>query len=392
MRVIQVVGSIDNKAAGPSYSVTGLAEALCARGVDAEIFSTSVSKSGDERGNSRVFSTDFSNIPGVRRLLFSKSLAAAIEVGAAAGAVLHAHGLWLMPNIYPGTSALRHRCPLVTSPRGMLGKEALQFSARKKQMFWMLAQRRVLMRSDCLHATSMEECEAIWARGILRPVAIVPNGVDIPPDHENARHSKRSDAAGESRTVLYLGRLHAKKGVDTLLQAWAKLQSEFPAWRLRIVGPLEGPQHLELRKLAGMLRLDRVTFENALFGDDKQDAYREAELFVLPTLNENFGMVIAEALASGTPIVTTKGAPWQGVVDNACGWWVDHGADSIAGSMASAMMLPRPELRRMGSRGRAWMSRDFSWTKVAANMEQVYKWTLGEAERPESVVLPGEAN
>src|SRR5262249_10933006 len=147
------------------------------------------------------------------------------------------------------------------------------------------------------------------------------------------------------------GRIHPKKGLDHLIRAWAKVETGYDHWRLRIVGPAELGHDAELRTLAENLKLSRVSIEPAIYGDRKYAAFREADIFVLPTLNENFAMTVAEALAAGTPVISTKGAPWAGLEVNRCGWWIDHGIEPLAAALNDAMTLPREELRAMGARG-----------------------------------------
>ena len=383
MHITHIVESVANEASGPSYSVTRLAEALAARGAAVDLLSTGVPAEAFHNGVRRqVLPPDWPSAPIIGRLSFSRSLRAAIDRSAAGGAVLHGHGLWLMSNIYPGWSAGRHRTPLIVSPRGMLGPAALQFSRKKKLAFWALAQRRALARVNCLHATSHQEHDDIRAFGLSSPIAILPNGIDVPA--VNGRDEQR---APEQGTVLYLGRVHPKKGLDRLLLAWARLEAAHPDWRLRIVGPSEGGHGEELRTLAANLGLARVTFEDSLFGAAKRTAYRQADVFVLPTLNENFAMTVAESLAEGTPVISTKGAPWAGLAQNRCGWWIDHGVEPLAAALTEAMALPAAERAAMGTRGRAWMIRDFSWQRIAEDMLQVYGWCAGRNERPDTVML-----
>lgn len=122
--------------------------------------------------------------------------------------------------------------------------------------------------------------------------------------------------------------------------------------------------------------------EGPIPGDAKTTAYREADLFVLPTLNENFALTVAEALAAGTPVISTKGAPWSGLQREGCGWWIDHGVEPLAAAMAHAMALPRETLKTMGNKGRAWMARDFSWDRIARDMLDVYLWLARGGEPP----------
>ena len=144
--------------------------------------------------------------------------------------------------------------------------------------------------------------------------------------------NRREDAA--DRVVLSLGRIHPKKGLDRLVRAWAKVEAAHPDWRLRIVGPAELGHDAELRALAASLNLSRVSIEPAIYGEEKYTAFREADIFVLPTLNENFAMTVAESLAAGTPVISTKGAPWAGLEVERCGWWIDHGIEPLAAALA----------------------------------------------------------
>ena len=111
------------------------------------------------------------------------------------------------------------------------------------------------------------------------------------------------------------------------------------------------------------------------------------DLFVLPTLSENFAITVAEALAAGTPVIATKGAPWHGLEREDCGWWIDHGVEPLVAALAKAMTMQREALQAMGAKGRAWMARDFSWDRVANDMLDVYRWLLAGGEPPRTVRL-----
>jgi glycosyltransferase involved in cell wall biosynthesis len=287
-----------------------------------------------------------------------------------------------MPTIYPARHAKRHNAPLVQSPRGMLAAAALKFSAQKKRLFAALVQRRALNAVTCFHATSREEMADIRAYGLDAPVAVIPNGIDVPV----LDGGTRPDPAGP-RTLLYVGRLHAIKGLDRLLEAWARIEARHPEWRLRIVGPSERAHRIELETVATRLKLARVSFEDALFGNAKLAALQAADLLVLPTLNENFAMIVAEALAAGLPVVATKGAPWAGLVEHRCGWWIDHGVEPLVATLTEAMAMPREALAAMGARGRIWMARDFAWERIAGDMLDVYRWCAGRGDRPDCVSL-----
>jgi len=171
------------------------------------------------------------------------------------------------------------------------------------------------------------------------------------------------------------------------VRAWAKVEPAPPKWRLRIVGHDELGHARELAALAAELKTQRVSIEGPVAGDAKAAAYREADLFVLPTLNENFAITVAEALSFGTPVIATKGAPWRGLECEGCGWWIDHGVEPLVATLAEAMDMERGVLRAKGAKGRAWMKRDFSWDRVAHDMLAVYGWLSSGSEMPGTVRL-----
>jgi glycosyltransferase involved in cell wall biosynthesis len=311
----------------------------------------------------------------------SPSLRKALMADARAGRILHAHGLWLMPNVYPAwvKQGSGGSVSIVHSPRGMLGRAALKISACKKRPFWRLLQRSALEAADCLHATAPSEHEEIRISGLTNPVAIIPNGIDLP----NLDAIPRSK--GHDRVALSLGRIHPKKGLDRLVRAWAQIEHEFPSWSLRIIGPAEISHDKELRCMAQSLGAERISIEGAVYGEAKAIAYCSADLFVLPTLSENFAITVAESLAAKVPVVSTKGAPWAGLETERCGWWIDHGVEPLAAALRTAMAMPREELHTMGARGRAWMARDFSWDRIARHMLDVYVWLKVGGEPPGTV-------
>lgn len=330
----------------------------------------------------RRFPQDYAQVPILRGLRCSSGLVQGLRGAAAAADVVHNHGLWLMPNVEAGRAAARAGKPFVVSPRGMLAPAALAFSRAKKQAFWRFLQEAVVRRAACLHATSEAEYEEIRAFGLDNLCAVIPNGVDFP-----GGPAARPVGHGGERIALSLGRVHPKKGLDRLIHAWAKVESEYPLWRLRIVGPSEDGHADQLRALARSLGLARLLIEGPVYGEAKWTAHQAADLFVLSTLNENFGLTVAEALASGVPVIATKGAPWRGLASEGCGWWVEHGVESLAAAMANAMAMPRETLHAMGLKGRVWMARDFSWDRVARDMADVYRWLAFGGERTSTIRL-----
>ena len=382
---VHVVAGLDPVNGGPSYSVPRLCEALAVAGAEATLLSVAEKENGQrasyQKGyHDRRFAWDYARIPILRRLRFSRALSSALHNAALTADVIHNHGLWVMPNISAGVAAAGGPTPLVVSPRGMLAPAALAFSRWRKRAFWALLQGSVISRAACIHATSEQEFEEIRGLGLANPVAIIPNGIDLP---ELAW--SESAAPAIERIVLSLGRIHPKKGLARLVRAWSKVEARYPAWRLRIAGPPERGHDNELRALAVSLGLTHVSVEGPIYGEAKTSAYRCADVFVLPTLNENFGLTVAEALAAGTPVISTKGAPWSGLEREGCGWWIEQGIDPLAAALARVMALPREPLKTMGDKGRKWMARDFSWDCVGRSMLDLYLWLARHAEPPATI-------
>jgi glycosyltransferase involved in cell wall biosynthesis len=347
MHAVHVIAGLRQTDGGPAYSVPRLCRALAAAGATVDLMTvseTTEQQVSDGNYRERRFVWDGAHIPFIRAVRRSSALARSLRSEAGRADVVHDHGLWLLPNVYAGREAGRARRPLIVAPRGMLSPTALSFSKTKKRLFWLLLQRSAVIRAACFHATSEQEYEEIRAFGLRQPVAIVPNGIDV--DEQTVRTAPQTSR----RTVLSLGRMHPKKGLDTLLHAWRKVETAHPDWRLRITGPSENGYDAKLRALAAELRLSRVSIEGPVYGDDKRRIYADADLFVLSTLNDNFALTVAEALAAGVPVVATKGAPWKGLVDEGCGWWIDHGVDSLGGSIMAWTRSQQRSRPRSGSR------------------------------------------
>ena len=179
----------------------------------------------------------------------------------------------------------------------------------------------------------------------------------------------------ETKTALFLGRIHQKKGLLMLVEAWARVRPQ--GWRLVVAGPDEAAHKIKVEKAVEEAGLSHVvSFTGPIQGRAKESLMFDASLLVLPTHSENFGMVVAEALAHGLPVLTTTGAPWSGLPKVGCGWWVDVSVDGIAEGLRQATRLEAKSLREMGLRGRKWVETEFSWSSVANQFIASYESLL----------------
>lgn len=378
MRIHHVVSSILEKYGGPSNSVPALCNALADAGheVTLHTFAPAPALVGRRfelrtyRWEQRVAAPvglTWDMLPGLR-------------AAARSGEILHVHGLWMLPNILPAAAVLGTHCKLVYAPRGMLDSWSLAQSARRKRWLWRFAQGPAVRRAALLHATAPSEAASMRTLGLGAPIALVPNGVEIPPEADTAQHG------GPLRTLLFLSRLHPKKGLDELLRAWGLVQRSQPDWQLLIVGPDNDAYLPSLRALADELALARIHFRPAAYGAEKVAHLRAAQLYVLPTHSENFGLGVAEALAHGLPAIVGRGAPWASLATERAGWHVDNDVAALASCLREALACPPEVLHEMGRRGRAFVTDAFSWSRSARDLAEAYAWaSTGTGPTPSCV-------
>ncbi len=298
--------------------------------------------------------------------------------------IIHDHGLWLLCNHVTTDAANRLGVPFVVSPRGMLEPWALDFKSWKKKLAWRLWVGRDLNKVTAFCATAQKEAENLRQLGFRQPIAIIPNGIDIEPAFGSQKTDNR-----HIRQALFLSRVHPVKGVCELVEAWAKVRPI--GWELVIAGPDEDGHATEVRSCISRYGLDSVVrLIGPIDGEAKWRLYQESDFFVLPTFSENFGIVVAEALAMGTPVITTKGAPWDGLVQHNCGWWIDIGVEPLVQALGDATALRAEMLSAMGARGRHFVGQSFAWERIAEKMQKFYLWLLGQTEKPDFVRGAGE--
>jgi glycosyltransferase involved in cell wall biosynthesis len=363
MRVLLTVASLLPEYGGPAFSVSRLALALAEKGAEVGLWASDQTAAVTSLLPAR---------PSVQRII--GTVAEALDRFGRTD-VLHDNGMWLPHNHRLAVLAARFGIPRVVSTRGMLEPWALSHKTLKKRIAWRLYQRRDLKQAHCHHATAETEARNLRCFGLGIPIVAVPNGVDVPEESAFATSTDEKRANSGQRTALFLGRIYPVKGLPMLVEAWARVR---PAgWHLRIAGPDEAGHQREIEKAVAAAGIgDVVSFTGPVGDRLKKSAFLDADLFVLPTHSESFGMVIAEALAHGLPVLTTKGAPWPMLPQSGCGWWVDATVDGIARGLQEATSLEFETLQAMGAKGRTLVAQEFGWPRSAKLILSVYEEVL----------------
>jgi glycosyltransferase involved in cell wall biosynthesis len=311
----------------------------------------------------------------------------ALSTLAAAADLVHCHGLWLYPTLIGGPILRDLRKPYVLSLHGALMTDAMARSRLKKTIALTLFERRNIESASVVITTSRPELDQLRSLGLSSNGTVLPLAID-PAAMAFFAASRKPEAADtrdaqRERTVLCVSRFHSRKRLVEMVQAFANVAEGFPDWRLRMLGP-DYEQGYRTRVLSAAQQsglASRISVEPALEGEKLWRAYKDADLFVLASSFENFGLVIAEALAAGVPVIATRGAPWPQLAAERCGWWIDASLEALPATLKEAMSQPSENLREMGKRGSRLVERDFSLRALGAALSSLYGSVLDGRNR-----------
>ncbi len=258
--------------------------------------------------------------------------------------------------------------PVVYCSHGMLEPWILKrHHWTRKVPALLLYQKKALKNADILLATAESEKQNLLKLGYNNKVVVVPNCIDT------NNISIRTNW-GKMHVILFFSRIHEKKGINLLIEAAAKLKDKLLNYKIVIIGDGSPSYCNRLKKLSEKYKVNNIIhFMGGVYGKKKWEILKAADVLILPTYSENFGICIAEALACGTPVITTKGAPWQDLETYDCGWWTEIGTDAIAEALVSFLNCSDEKLKAMGTNGRALIERKYSSEIVAQMMIKLYE-------------------
>ena len=371
---------------GPIRCVHGLAVALARRGHDVQVYTTTMD--GDKNLDvplDRPVDLDgvavhYFPVPGLRRLFWSPAMGKRLRATVSEFDIVHLHAVFVWPPRAGARAAARAGVPYVMTPHGMLIRDLIRAKSRWVKTAWIsLVERRSLARASALHVTAKLEHAEIRALRLPEPeiVAEVPNGVDWPAQHLPL--AATPFAALPQPFALFLSRLNWKKGLDRLITAWQWV----PRLPLVIAGNDEEGYRAQLERLAESLGIaSRVIFIGPVDDDHKWALYERAELFLLPSYSENFGIVVAEAMLMACPVLVTPEVGISELLKASDSGVVTSNDPVNLAAVINELLADEPRRRELGRRGREAARRQLAWSGVVEQMEDLYLSVLDQPGAP----------
>lgn len=291
--------------------------------------------------------------------------------------IFHVHGLWRYHSFITSKIAAKRKIPFLISAHGFLIPfERMKDHKIKKKLAWKIYKKKELSRAKCIHASSILEAKNIRSLGIDVPIAIIPNGINT------EFYSLKEVQQKTKRRILFLSRLHPLKGLNELLEVWNEFSvTEREGWELVVAGSGDEDYQELVRLFIQNNKLDKeISLVGFVDGQVKVDLLQSADVFVLPSYTESFGLAIGEAMSCGLPVITTKGTPWQELEEYKAGFWIDLNKQSLGQSLKAIMTMTDSERYSMGCNGRKLIESKYTQEKVVQRMINLYQWMLGKQE------------
>lgn len=382
MKVNVVTSSISRNAGGLFVSVRHLSQEIDRKTDGVTIHGLDDRYAAEDTSDWKPLIPNIHKVKGLKSWGYSKELKDSLVSSEAD--IYHVHGIWMYPSVVTGAIARRKGKPYVVSPRGMLDPWALKNSAWKKKIVGWLLENRNLRAVSCINALCESEYQSIRAYGLKNPVAIIPNGIDLPEIEEVLPSPWQEQIAKGKKVMLFVGRIHPKKGLPNLIKAWAK--TKLAGWALAIAGWDQGGHEDELKRMVAELGFEKdIIFLGPVFDDKKQACLQNADAFILPSFSEGLPMSVLEAWAYSLPVIKTLqcNIP-QGFAAKAA---IEIGpeVDSISDGVNKFVMLSESQQNQIGQNGLHLVKDQFTWPRIASQMIDVYRWILGQGDKPDCV-------
>ncbi len=385
MTVVHVTSWLSRNGGGIPPVIWALARETSRRGINASVIGLNDQWVKDDCKKDG-FPFAAGDVIGPKAFGFSPELRKQLQMRAQRPGVVHSHGLWMYPGLAAREVSKNNGCRLLISPHGMLEPWALNHSSWKKKLAECLFERKNFQEAACLHALCQAEAENFRRYGLKNPIAIIPNGID-PHDFERQPDGaiiEKFPGMRGRRRMLFLSRLHPKKGLDNLLESWRKLAPDYKDWQLLIAGRGEPAYENKLRALAGDLS-QSVLFLGPLYGEDKKQILAAADAFVLPSLSEGFSVAVLEAAAAGLPVLLTPQCNFPELIQAGAALEISTDPSGIANGIRHILELPEEQRKATGLRGRELVKKSYTWPFIAEQMCRVYEWLAGTAPMPDTV-------
>lgn len=299
--------------------------------------------------------------------------------------ILHIHGLWRFPHLFINTWDKKRKSPILCTPHGMLDPYIIAKQGKLKRYISSLFFDSALNKITCFHALCKKEALDIRAYGLTQPIAIIPNGVELPTSIIHTTIDKK-------KQLLYLGRIHPKKGIDLLLYAIKNIAENnihfFEDWHIDIVGWDHENTLCKLKKIIEKNNLcNYITFHGELYGDKKNEIFSSANAFILPSHGEGLPMSILEAWSWKLPVLMTEqcnlpeGFKYEAAIK------IEDNTQSVINGLYQLFHMSESQLNTMGENGYKLVKTHFSWECSAQKMVELYNWLTKKGKKPEFIYL-----
>ena len=379
MNVTFLTLSLSRSAGGLFFSVRSLAKAIEKQGAKMNVIGPTDSWTAEDQKKWLPINTLSYDIVGLRKLGYSRRVSPLLC--STKPDIQHVHGIWMYHSYINHVTAKKRQTPYVISPRGMLDSWALSHSKWKKKIAEITFERKHLQGAGCIHALCDSEAESIRRFGLTNPICVIPNGVRF------SETQMVPATNSERKTLLFLGRIHPKKGLNNLIHALGRLSDtkHFAQWRLVIAGWDQNHQ-ATLESLVSQLGIeDQVKFIGPQFGADKEKILAECDAFVLPSHSEGLPMSVLESWANAKPVLMTTACNIPEGNEANAAIVVQPTIDDLVVGLKKLFSMSDSNLREMGGNGRKLVENKFNWKLVSNQMLDVYRWLKGEAKPPSTV-------